>query len=208
MFFYGEKTPVYYYFLLLFSGLHLYINFQCRNEVQMNKKNTYFHVLILILSCFTYFYGSIYTSCTFYTLYTIIVLVLSYYAVDLFYKFSNGNYDYFLHHLCSLIVFNNLIHNEHYKIVIEIFFWSAITTPLLSLSKVLHKLNYKISAKICFVTFSIGFFITRVCAATYLLYQLFLILETPFLKSAATTLYLLQLYWFTQIVNFFKKNIL
>lgn len=189
-----------YYHIVICAGFHWYLtNSYFNTKILSDVKHACFS---LILTC-----GSLYGLYTdsFYAFYIVTVLELSYYVCDFFYKIVEKDYIYALHHATSLPIMLYLINGGDVKHVLMIYFVASVTNIFLSISTVLHKLDYTILSTICFSWFFILFFVSRVCLGTILFYRLHFMVTDPLILMCVYTVYSLQLFWFWKIIQFTKK---
>lgn len=182
----------------VFCLLQAYIYKFIDNNVHYYIQQTIFQYIVLFLNVYTYYFNC------FFSLYIVISLEISHYIVDTFYKLKKKEYEFVVHHIVCIAITIICIYANYYQLMIHVFFWFSISTPFLSLSKLLHYLNFEMSAKICFYLFSGLFFITRIlCGGALMIYIYFVTNNITFITSSI--LYSLQIFWSFKIVQFIKK---
>lgn len=120
---------------------------------------------------------------------------------------------FILHHLLSIAMISVAIYtNLHHLAILSLAIFSS-STPLLSLTKLFNYLKYKKQANICFVSFSIVFFLFRVIGLLYIVYVSYVRLYDKIsfntyviINSLLISMYILQLYWMVKIIKILMRK--
>lgn len=121
-----------------------------------------------------------------------------------------------LHHLCALSMLYIGHSYEAYQTMLFVIFVFNTSTPFLDLAKFSKHMGYSNIQNLSFATFSVVFFIFRICILPYALYNsltldrsiLSLSLQSyTLINSAFVTLYGMQLMWFYRIMNIVKAQL-